>query len=126
MISQLGATAYGSPLGYGAPRLAPRDRRHRSEIRGVAAYALGGLTCTIQRVSSSQSVALEVSSSRNVFVCVLSESRDEIARESWNGRPSAPRHVCRADESLLVPRGTQFYARYEGGSDYRALRSEEH
>jgi AraC-like DNA-binding protein len=101
MISQLGAAAYGS--------------------RAVAAYALGGLTCTIQRVSSSQSMALEVSSSRHVFVCVLSGSRDEIARESWNGRPSPPRRVCRADESLLVPRGTQFYARYEGGSDYRAL-----
>jgi AraC family transcriptional regulator len=52
---------------------------------------------------------------------MLSGSRDEIAFESWNGRPAAPRRLRRTDESLFVPKGTQFHARYEGDSDYRVL-----
>jgi AraC family transcriptional regulator len=51
-------------------------------------------------------------------------SRDEIARESWSGTPSAPRRVCRTDESLFVPRGADFCARYDGQSDYRVLTCE--
>jgi AraC-like DNA-binding protein len=121
MTSLLGPNASGSPLGYSFPHAARRGGRDRSEVRVVAAYALGGLTCTIERVSSSRRMSLQVSSSRHVFVCMLSGSRDEIVRESWNGRPSPPRRVCRTDESLLVPKGTQFHARYEGESDYRVL-----
>jgi AraC-like DNA-binding protein len=52
---------------------------------------------------------------------MLGGSREEIARESWSGRPSAPRAVSRTDESLLVPRGVEFCARYDGCSEYRAL-----
>src|SRR5216683_4280344 len=82
---------------------------------------LGGLTCTIQSVSSSRSTALHVRSSRHVFASMLDGSRDEVAREWWNGRPSAPRRVGRTDESLLVPKDTDFCARYDGHADYRVL-----
>lgn len=107
MSSLLGPSAYGLRLGYGCP--------------DVADYVLGELTCTIESLGSSRRSALDVSSSRHVFVCMLSGSRDEIAFESWNGRPSPPRRVRRTDESLFVPKGTQFHARYEGDSDYRVL-----
>jgi AraC-like DNA-binding protein len=87
----------------------------------MAAYAFGGVLFAIRSVSSSGSRELRIRSSRHVFACMLGGSRDEIARESWGGRPSAPRPVCRTDESLLIPRGVDFYARYDGQSEYRAL-----
>jgi AraC family transcriptional regulator len=87
----------------------------------VTAYSFGGLLFTIRSVSSSESRELRIRSSRHVFACMLGGRRDEIARESWSGRPSPPRAVCRTDESLLVPRGVDFCARYDGRSEYRAL-----
>jgi AraC-like DNA-binding protein len=87
----------------------------------IAAYAFGGLLFAVRSVSSSGSRELHIRSSRHVFACMLGGSRDEIARESWSGRPSAPSAVCRTDESLLVPRGVDFCAQYDGRSEYRAL-----
>jgi AraC-like DNA-binding protein len=86
-----------------------------------AAFAFGGLTCSIKSVSSSRSSALHVRSSRHVFANMLGGSRDEIAREWWSGRPSAPRQLGRTDESLLVPKNTEFFAQYDGQADYRLL-----
>jgi AraC-like DNA-binding protein len=52
---------------------------------------------------------------------MLSGSRDEIAREWWNAKPSGSRRVARTEESLFVPRDTEFCARYDGRADYRLL-----
>jgi AraC-like DNA-binding protein len=52
---------------------------------------------------------------------MLSGSRDERAREWWNGKPSRPRQVSRTNEALFVPRDTEFCARYDGRADYRLL-----
>jgi AraC-like DNA-binding protein len=87
----------------------------------VAAYAFGGLLFAVRSVSSSGSRELQIRSSRHVFACMLGGSRDEIARESWSGRASAPRRLCGSDESLLIPRGVNFRARYDGHCEYRAL-----
>lgn len=92
-----------------------------AEHASNAALAFGGLTCTVKSVSSSRNSALHVRSSRHLFASMLGGSRDETAREWWSGTPSVPRRVGRTDEALLVPKDTDFRARYDGHADYRLL-----